>query len=259
MNKSHVLLMKTAMLAGKTLLSSGAETWRVEDTMRRILNKSGCKTIEVVAIMTSIMATLDDETIEPFTYVTSVSNVGMHIGKIIEVNEISRNLCEDKISLEKAYEQLKAVGKKEYSKLLYNIAIVLTVSGFAMFFGGGISEILISLAVGTILGSLITFGKWFQINDFIHTIINGAGISFSTMVLVALFSSSINTEVVNTEIIIISGIMPLVPGVAITNGVRDVLEGDYISGNSRILKAFLTATGIAIGIGVGISTFHVLT
>ena len=54
------------------------------------------------------------------------------------------------------------------------------------------------------------------------------------------------------DIVIISSIMPLVPGVAITNAVRDSLQGDYISGCARILEAFLIAAAIAIGIGLGI-------
>ena len=54
------------------------------------------------------------------------------------------------------------------------------------------------------------------------------------------------------DIVIISSIMPLVPGVAITNAVRDSLQGDYISGCARILEAFLIAGAIAIGVGLGI-------
>ena len=56
----------------------------------------------------------------------------------------------------------------------------------------------------------------------------------------------------NLDVVIISSIMPLVPGVAITNAVRDILQGDYMSGNARVLEAFLTAAGIAVGVGAGI-------
>lgn len=59
----------------------------------------------------------------------------------------------------------------------------------------------------------------------------------------------------DTDIVIISCIMPMVPGVAITNAVRDTLQGDYLSGGARILEAFLKAAGIALGIGLGLSIF----
>ena len=49
--------------------------------------------------------------------------------------------------------------------------------------------------------------------------------------------------------------MPLVPGVAITNAVRDSLQGDYISGGGRMMEAFIKAIAIAVGIGIGMILF----
>ena len=63
--------------------------------------------------------------------------------------------------------------------------------------------------------------------------------------------------VLNMDTVIISGIMPLVPGVAITNAIRDTLRGDYISGGARVLEAFVTAAAVAIGAGVGIAAVNV--
>ena len=46
--------------------------------------------------------------------------------------------------------------------------------------------------------------------------------------------------------------MPLVPGVALTNAIRDILQGDYISSCARIIEAFMIAASVAIGVGAGI-------
>ena len=43
---------------------------------------------------------------------------------------------------------------------------------------------------------------------------------------------------INMDTVIISAIMPLVPGVAITNAIRDTLQGDYLSGGARVLEPF---------------------
>ncbi len=107
MKQNYRLYMKTAILAGEILLSSGAETFRVEDTMRRILKKSELETVETYAVLTGLMATLDDDSIETISYVKSVSDVGMNINKIIIVNEISRQFCNDEITLEEAYDRLR--------------------------------------------------------------------------------------------------------------------------------------------------------
>lgn len=249
---NYKLLMKTAVLAGEILLSSGAETYRVEDTISRILHKSGLENVEVVAVLTGIMATIGDDTMEPITYVKAVKDSGMNINKIIVVNQVSRKFCNDEMSLEDAYHKLSSCKWKRYGTVYYSVAVVAIVIGFAMFFGGDFTDIVATAITGGVLAVLMAFGKRFRINGFIHNILNCMGIALTAMLL------QVANPAVNSEVVIISSIMPLVPGVALTNGVRDILEGDYISGNSRILKAFLIAAGIAIGVGFGLRIFELI-
>ena len=55
---------------------------------------------------------------------------------------------------------------------------------------------------------------------------------------------------------IIGAIMPLIPGIPFTNGIRDLADGDYISGSVRLLDAMLTFICIATGVGLVISVYH---
>ena len=50
-------------------------------------------------------------------------------------------------------------------------------------------------------------------------------------------------------ILLISGIIPLVPGIALTNGVRDIAGCDYLSGTIRGIEALLIGAAIALGVG----------
>ena len=50
---------------------------------------------------------------------------------------------------------------------------------------------------------------------------------------------------------IIGALMVLTPGVALTMGVRDILNGDYLSGSIRLLDALLIAGSIAGGVVLG--------
>jgi len=58
---------------------------------------------------------------------------------------------------------------------------------------------------------------------------------------------------------IIGSIMPLIPGVAFTNSIRDIADGDYISGAVRMLDALLVFFCIAIGVGMGIALLGAIT
>ena len=55
----YKLLADTALLAGELMLQSGAETFRVEETITRILKTSGQERTEAIAYATGIMITLD--------------------------------------------------------------------------------------------------------------------------------------------------------------------------------------------------------
>jgi uncharacterized membrane protein YjjP (DUF1212 family) len=56
--------------------------------------------------------------------------------------------------------------------------------------------------------------------------------------------------------VIIGSIMILVPGIAIVNGIRDMIMGDLVAGISRIVEAFFIAVAIAAGSGIVLSLFH---
>lgn len=55
------------------------------------------------------------------------------------------------------------------------------------------------------------------------------------------------------DTIIIGSIMTLVPGLVITNAIRDIIAGDYLSGLTKGVEALLIAAAIAAGVAVPLS------
>ncbi len=251
--KHQKLLVETAALAGEMMLTSGAETFRAEDTMTHILRKGSTARVTPLALTTSILVTLEDEVNEPLTIVRRVSSGSTKLGRIVRINEISRDFCDDKISLEEAYDQLSHLREYEYNRFLYTLATIGTAVGFALFFGGSWLDTFAALLVSSVLALLITFGKKIKMAGFILNCVSCAGMSFAC----ALLGDTI-MPAMDIDIVIISGLMPVVPGVAITNAVRDTLQGDYISGSARMLEAFLTAASIALGVGIGVMVYRLI-
>ena len=147
----HKLVMDTAVLAGEILLKSGAETYRVEDTMKHILNTGNTETAEALVMLTGIVATAEDPGMQPLTVMRRVNGRGTNIYRIIAVNDISRQYCSGKISLEEAYDTLRNLERRQYSTAVYNIATVLVPMGFAPLWGGGLKEVAASAVVGGVL------------------------------------------------------------------------------------------------------------
>lgn len=240
------LLMKTAALAGELMLCSGAETYRVEDTMHHILKTAdNLEMAEVLVIMTGITATIKQKDENVISIVKRVNRRTTNMSRIMEVNDISRRYCGEEITLEEAYKELSGLKKNIYSRLENRLGVLGICVGFSIFFGGGIREILVTLLVGLVLTACMTIGEKMRFHAFLQDVFGSFGIAVSSLLLSSLVK-------VNLDTVIISSIMPMVPGVAITNAVRDTLQGDYLSGSARVLEAFLKAAGIAVGIAIGL-------
>ena len=236
-----------AVLAGEIMLRSGAETYRVEDTIKHILDTAGTAETESLVMLTGIIVTIDRPGQEAVTVMRRVHERGTNMHRIVEVNEISRKYCAGELSAEETWEKLKRIKGKQYTVWMYNLSTILVPAGFAPLFGGGLREIFAAGGVGIVLAVLMTIGKRVKTGAFILNILCAAGIAVAAVLL------KLWNPLLNMDTVIISGIMPLVPGVAITNAIRDTLRGDYISGGARALEAFVTAAAVAIGVGAGMA------
>lgn len=250
---NYKMLFKTAMLAGEIMAESGAETFRVEDTMTRILRTSDLQVVEVYATMTGVIATLSDPKIEPISEVLRINRRTNNLNRINEVNQISRNICDGVITIEEAYDLLKQAGSRiTYKRSVIAAATVISTGGFAGLFGGSLSDCCLAAMNGLII---VVIGRLLE-NRIGSSFMIDAAKSFSIAAFTMLCTIILKNA--NSEIIIIGSIMPLVPGIPITNAIRDTLQGDYMSGTARTVEAFVISAGIAIGIGFGVGLYNLL-
>ena len=242
----YKLLLDTAVFAGEVLMKSGAETYRVEDTMYRILKKSNLKTVEVLVMMTGFVATLDDPAIDSLTVVRRITNRGTNLDKIDRVNMISRAFCGDQITLDEAFHRMKALWREQEVHFRSAIPMAAITGGFAIMFGGTLTEGAIAAIVGIIVSIVLTFCRKYKVHTFLENIICCAVMAMVIGIVVKSLPGRYDKD-----LLIISSIMPFVPGAAITNAVFDILHGDYLSGVARAAEAFVIAAAVALGIGIG--------
>ena len=247
-------LIETAILAGETMLRSGAEAYRVEDTMSHILKNADAESREVIVMTTVVMAELRVKGEQPLIRVKRVNNRGIDLNKVVLVNDTSRKLCHGEICLEEAYEKMKQISKGTYKQYTSEWFMLLTyigaVIGFTIMFGGKMNEILAAICTGGILAFCQIFGGRIRMNGFMLETISAMAVTALSILLKAFVPASINIDA-----LIVGSIMPMVPGVSITNAVRDTLQGDYLTGGSRMMEAFIHAAAIALGVGIGMAIF----
>lgn len=248
----YMLLVDTAVLAGEIMLESGAETYRVEDTIGHFLKKANLKHAQVFVITTGIMAMLSDPSMEAITVVRRINRRKTNLNKIYRVNEVSRRFYNEEMGLEEAFHELKTIREESiYSPFTKNVGIVFTSAFFTLLLGGSYQDCALSALVGMILAAGLYLGGRIGFQGFLLDGMNSCIVVICALLFVRLLPLNLNAD-----LIIIGGIMPMVPGVAITNAIRDTLQGDYVSGGARVMEACMEAAAIAFGACVGMAFFR---
>lgn len=241
-----------AMETGEVMLRNGAETSRVEDTINRILKTAGLQVVESFVTPTGIFATLDDERIEMITYVKRVYKREVHLYKVALANDLSRRFCAQEMPLEEAIRQLDRIKEElPYPNWLMVLAKGIGAGCYAYVFGGDMADAFAAMGIGFFLSLLQILLRKGDSNKFFEDILGGAFIG-----ILAIFFYHFLKIGSNFDLIIVGAIMPLVPGVAITNAIREVIQGDFVSGISRTADAFIVAAAVAVGVGSVLKIFY---
>lgn len=242
-------ILKFAADLGSVMLASGAETYRVEDTIVRILSVGGDRYPECFVTTTGIFICINNYQDDPFTVLRRIKTRGTNLEKLIAANALSRDFTSGKIVLKEAaarLEEIKSIKSFRPGWIFLGNAAVS--GGFAIMLGSTVTDGICAAVVGMILGVFIYFFEKSRSEVLFKSFLGG-------IILSVLAVAAIKTGIGgNMDSIIIGAIMPLVPGVAITTAIRDIMEGDYVSGVSRMMEAILTAVAIAGGAGFALMT-----
>ena len=238
-------LLSLILKIGKLLMESGAEVYRIEDTMVRVANsipevESAQSYVTATGIMLSI--TVDGVT---RTRVERVRSKDINLQTIDEINTLSRRCCRDHYSVEQIESEIRRIeGEPHFSFWETTLWGAMGAMGFAMFFDGNFYDLMASFVIGFIIRCLGTLLLRFKMNSFFNNLIQAMALAWMAVTIKKFF------PIVNLDVLITSSIMLLVPGLAMTNAIRDTMSGDYLSGVARSLEAFLCASAIAVGAGL---------
>ena len=240
-------ILQVANYAGKIMLENGAETYRVEETMNRICTSLGVESASSFATPTVIISSVSHNgSIK--SLVERISNRSVDLQKIHKVNDLARNISRDNITLEGLKKNLKEIEEeKRYSNKTTILFSAIGAFGFVFLFGGLLRDAIAAFFIGLAVKYVSIKCDNLGINSFFNT-----SISAGILALLAIVSIKINLAN-DMDKVIIGSIMLLVPGLAITNAIRDTVAGDLVSGLTRGAEAFLTAIAVAVGTGVVLS------
>ena len=236
-------VVDACLLAGQIMIQSGAETYRAEDTMLRMASAAGRPDCQSYVTPTGIIFSAEGS---KQTHFTRIFDRGTDLEKIALVNAMSRKMAAGELTVQEALEELRNLEKADLSfpVWLQIVAAALVSGSFLVMFKGDWQDFLPAVAAGTagfssqLLIHHFTRVKFFA--EFFASLLSGLAAFFFV-------SAGIGKDL---DLIIIASVMPLVPGVLITNAVRDLMAGHLVAGLSKGVEAFLTAFAIGTGVAV---------
>ncbi|EIT87098.1 hypothetical protein A374_02554 [Fictibacillus macauensis ZFHKF-1] len=244
-------IMEVSLLAGKLMLQSGAETYRVEDTITRLATNYGAETAQVFVTPTAIILSLRERgELRDYTKIARISNRATDLHVVTLVNDLSRKVAQESLPLVDALKELHTIEKEPvaFPAWMQIIAAVFVSGCFTLMFKGNYHDFIPSMVAGGVGYSIFVSVKRY------------ISVRFFSELMAAFFIGLIAKLAVDYGVgnqldkIIIGAVMPLVPGVLITNAVRDLMAGHLVSGLSLGAEAMLTAFAIGTGIAFVIVT-----
>ncbi len=168
----YYLLTDLAVTMGYHLAMSGAETFRVEDTVHRILRAYGVE-CEVFAIPNSISISLEAANGKPLMLMKRIDFHGNDLETMEKLNALSRRICTERPEVDEAmtwlHETLAAC--RTYRTGVIYLGGVLVGLGFCLVFGGTLLDCLWAGLMGLIIGLVTRFMDKQEANPFFSTLL----------------------------------------------------------------------------------------
>jgi uncharacterized membrane protein YjjP (DUF1212 family) len=231
---------------GYSLLESGAEIYRVEESMQRIFEAYGASG-DIYAITNCIIATICTEDGRSITKTRRLFTHNTNFDKVMQLNELCRHICSDVpdfASIEKELERIRQ--RPVYGLPMQMTAYAAAAFVLTLFFGGTFADACCALVPGASIKLVIVKMSKFHTNSFFMYIVASCLAATLAIISVKLHLA------MNSDKIIIGTFMNLVPGVAITYAIRDLISGDLVAGLAKFTEALFIGVALALGTGIAI-------
>ncbi len=226
---------------GENMLVCGAEVHRVEESIERMCAAVGYYRTDVFIITSSMVVTVYSEEAN-YTQTRRIKDMRMDLERLHKFNALSREICSRKMTPEEIFTKIKEIKSTKRTPFwLEGLSYTVIAGAFTVFFGGGWIEALVSALIGFVLCNIVYLSDRASLNKVFAKFV---GAFFVTLGAWGAMKFGI---IGSMDKVIIGNIMLLVPGVGLTNSLRDLLVGDSIAGWLRFSEAMLLTLAMAAG------------
>lgn len=246
-------ILNFACEMGVRLIRNGAEMYRVEESIRRIIKSYGIDLVDVFAIPALILINIEYEE-HNYSKSIRVKSTVNNLERLELLNSLSREICDTHMPLEEAEQRLQQIlNRALYPQIIGYLAYAAVAFFFVLFWGGNYWDAGIGLVSGLVVKFTVNLSGKFKTNLFFANVLSGC-----CLAIIPLLCSYGFPAVFHLDKIIIGIIMLLVPGIAIANVMRDILAGDTLTALTKFTEVLIIGVGLTIGIAIPMALFRLL-
>lgn len=240
--KKHILAFAVEM--GFALLENGSEIYRAEDTMEYIVHAHGIYDCNIYVQSSGIFVSAGELTEDHVSFVRNVKRNTVNLARLIRLNQISRNFCKHRISLNEAWEDLEEAKQiPVYGWKTSCFAAGIGCAGFTYIIGGSIPDCVAAYFISCLIWFCVLWAGRHGGTALMTNYLGSLAITGISMLLSPLSPS------LHQPMIIAGGIMLFVPGVLLATAIREFLSENFITGTSHLLNSILISAEIVAGVG----------
>lgn len=247
MTKTQEVLTFSVAL-GEAMLQNGAEIFRVKETVTLILQAYELPHFDVYVLSNGIFASANEGREDACSIIRQVPLGAVNLAKISYYNQLSRDVVEGRCSIADGWKKLSEIREKRQCRPVELVVGCATGCGaFCFLQGGTVLDMSVAFGLGILIELLLI---WMRKQRMVRIV---TSLFASIMVALASGLLAIAGMPISVDKVVISGIIPLFPGMAFTTSIREFFNADHLSGVIHLVDALLTALCIAAGVGIGIS------
>lgn len=239
----HSKILQGILDIGEALLQSGAENFRIEDSLYRMCKSYGFKRYDVFVIPSNIQITVETPKGDIITQIRQIESTDVNFDRLDYLNDLSRYVCQNKPDESKLREKyLEVMNRKDQPMAVRYIAGIVSGTGFSVFFGCDFMDTVLAAIVSVMI---VAVGKWLSKREGNLMVYNMILSFLSEVIIIVMVRLGIGNH---PDRIMIGIIMLLISALGITNGIRELMQRDFMSGTLNIMNSLLGTAGIVLGI-----------
>lgn len=237
--------------AGRIMLESGSEIYRSEETMMHLAHSFGLNKVDIFTLATCIYVTCEQDG-DAYTRIRRIHPKATNLTKVSRINQLSRDMEKTPMALATFKHHLNNIERDEKG---LGILQVMVVAIACALFSYMLQDCCFKDFCCTAVICFVAYYLLELLNQQpIHQLFKNMLMTiFMTSLAIGCVELGLGQQI---DDIIIGCIMLVVPGAAMTNAIRDILNGDILSGTIRVAEALIIALGIVIGVGLALYIYR---